>query len=101
MLNMGLAVSLEDGTTFPDVNLAPGDFVRFERHFGIKIGQILNLDDMSMEQMLYLAWSPLHRRAQTGLDFDSFCDQVSDLNFKSASQASPTPPAPSEDDSSS
>ena len=101
MFNLSLSVALEDGTTFPDVKLAPGDFVRFERQFGMRVGQMLTIDDMSMEQMLFLAWSPLHRRNQTGLDFDTFCDQVTEVDFESAGPASPTPPAPSEDDSSS
>jgi hypothetical protein len=101
MLKLTLDVTLEDGTTFPGVKVGPGDFVRFERHFQTKIGAIASVDDMSMEQILYLAWSPLHRTGASGLEFDDFCDQVENLDFKSGAHATPTPPAPSEDDSSS
>ncbi len=100
MFNLSLSVVLEDGTSFPDVKLAPGDFVRYERRFGVRVGQMLAIEDMSMEQMMFLVWSPLHRRNQTGLDFDDFCDVVAEVDFKSAGPASPTPPVPSEDDSS-
>ncbi len=97
MLKLHLSVTLADGTVFPAVKIGPGDFVRFERHFGIRIGQLTSIDEMSMEQMLFLAWTPLHRTGTTGLEFDDFCDQVEGLDFLSAEAATPTHPAPSED----
>lgn len=96
MLKLHLSVTLDDGTTFPAVKIGPGDFVRFERQFGVRIGQLTSIDDMSMEQMLYLAWSPLHRTKTTALEFDDFCDHVEALDFLSAEAATPTHPVPSE-----
>ncbi len=98
MIKLRASVTLEDGTSFPDVRVMPGDVVRFERHFGIRIADAG--DRPPLEQVLFLAWSPLHRKAMTSLTFDEFCDQVDEVDMSTGGAASPTDPAPSEDDSS-
>ena len=92
MQNVVLSVTLEDGTTYPEVKVKPGDVVRFERHFGIRLAG--GLDEPSLEQVLYLAWAPLSRTQSTALDFDTFCDQVENVDIVSAGAAVPSPPAP-------
>lgn len=99
VIKLKVTVTLEDGTTFPQVKVMPGDVVRFERHFKVRIGSIG--EDTQLEHLLYLGWSPLHRRGLTGLEFDDFCDQVENVDLSTDGDASPTSPAPSEDDSSS
>lgn len=98
MINLKTTVTLEDGTSFPQVKVMPGDIVRFERHFGVQVRVVES--DARFEHILYLGWSPLHRRGLTGLGFDEFCDQVENVDI-STGAVTPTPPVPSEDDSSS
>lgn len=116
MIKLRATVALEDGTVFPEVRLMPGDIVRFERHFGVRVGSLAgakvtttNADGEAetetipppFEHLLFLGWAPLHRKALTDLDFDAFCDVVENVDISTGGEASPTLPAPSEDDSSS
>lgn len=116
MNKLTVSVALEDGTTFSGVRVMPGDVVRFERHFGIRIGSLAgtkvvttNADGEEetevvpppFEHFLFLGWSPLNRKGLTALDFDAFCDVVETVDVSTNGEASPTSPVPSEDDSSS
>lgn len=104
MLNIKVGrVVMTDGTTYADVKMVPGDIVALERQYGIRAPE-LNENTAGLEHFLFLAWRPLHRTGRTGLSFDEFCDQVEDIDLDkmTANPAlSPTPPVPSEDDSSS
>jgi hypothetical protein len=71
-----MKVTMEDGTSYPEVAVLPGDMVRFETQFGMSMGAI---DELSVTQMSFLAWSPLHRKGLTGLTFEEFCDALGDL----------------------
>lgn len=99
MIKKKATITLEDGTTFPNVRIMPGDVVRFERHFGARIESIGGNE--LMEHALFLGWSPLNRKALTALTFDEFCDVVESVDISADGEASPIDPAPSEDDSSS
>ncbi len=92
-------VTLEDGTVFAGVRIMPGDVVRFERHFGVRIESVSGNE--LMEHALFLGWSPLNRKGMTPLTFDEFCDVVESVDISADGEASPTDPVPSEDDSSS
>lgn len=93
MLDLSIAVTLEDGTTYPGAKMLPGDIVAFERQFGIS-SMALNDDNACLEHMMFLAWRPLHRKNMYGGTFDEFCDLVTDIDVTKGTAEAPTPTLP-------
>jgi hypothetical protein len=60
-----------------EVRIGPKAEVMFERHFKVSMTKAGN--DISAENMYYLAWASLHCAGVEPLDFDSFLDVLEDV----------------------
>jgi len=83
---MKLTVNYIDGRTF-QADLTPGDFVRFERHFGIAASAVA--ESGLLEHVYYLAWLAASRSKNTDLDFDSWLDTIALANTEAAGPLQP------------
>lgn len=88
---MRLNVRYLDGSTF-DATLTPGDFVRFERHFGTSVAKVA--DQERLEHMYFLAHAAAKRTGNTALEFDEWIDTVA-LDSGGGDDAPLPPPPPS------
>jgi|TARA_Y100000389_G_scaffold100561_1_gene97288 hypothetical protein len=76
-----MIVVMNDGTKL-EVNIKPGDIVKFERKFDIPVSKLQ--EEQRYEWLLYLAWLGAKRNGVTD-DYDTWIDQVDDLDISGAS----------------
>ena len=72
---------MNDGTKL-EVNIKPGDIVKFERKFDVAVSKLQ--EEQRYEWLLYLAWLGAKRNGVTD-DYDTWIDQVDDLDISGAS----------------
>jgi len=76
-----MIVVMNDGTKL-EVNIKPGDIVKFERKFDVAVSRLQ--EEQRYEWLLYLAWLGAKRNGVTD-DYDTWIDQVDDLDISGAS----------------
>jgi len=76
-----MIVVMNDGTKL-EVNIKPGDIVKFERKFDIPVSRLQ--EEQRYEWLLYLAWLGENVNGVTD-DYDTWIDQVDDLDISGAS----------------
>lgn len=76
-----MIVVMNDGTKL-EVNIKPGDIVKFERKFDVAVSKLQ--EEQRYEWLLYLAWLGAKRNGVTD-DYDTWIDQVDDLDISGAS----------------
>ncbi len=76
-----MIVVMNDGTKL-EVKLKPGVIVKFERKFDVPVSKLQ--EEQRYEWLLYLAWLGAKRNGVTD-DYDTWIDQVDDLDISGAS----------------
>ena len=76
-----MIVVMNDGTKL-EVSIKPGDIVKFERKFDVAVSRLQ--EEQRYEWLLYLAWLGAKRNGVTD-DYDTWIDQVDDLDISGAS----------------
>jgi len=76
-----MIVVMNDGTKL-EVKIKPGDIVKFERKFDVAVSKLQ--EEQRYEWLLYLAWLGAKRNGVTD-DYDTWIDQVDDLDISGAS----------------
>ena len=76
-----MIVVMKDGKKL-EVKRKPGDIVKFERKFDVPVSKLQ--EEQRYEWLLYLAWLGAKRNGVTD-DYDTWIDQVDDLDISGAS----------------
>jgi|TARA_R110000751_G_scaffold86170_2_gene171636 hypothetical protein len=76
-----MIVVMNDGTKL-EINIKPGDIVKFERKFDIPVSKLQ--EEQRYEWLLYLAWLGVKRNGVTD-DYDTWIDQVDELDVTGSS----------------
>ena len=79
---MGNMIVVMNNSTKLEVNIKPGDIVKLERKFDIPVSKLQ--EEQRYEWLLYLAWLGAKRNGVTD-DYDTWIDQVDDLDISGAS----------------
>ncbi len=87
-MRMSLKVTYADGSGVDVVASAP-DFIAYERKFNRSIVRIG--DEARFEDLCFLAWTSLHRRKQTGDDFDTWIERLDAVGYGSEEDAEIVP----------
>jgi hypothetical protein len=84
-------VTLSGDRTFPWVG-GPGERIKAERHFGVKIANLA--DEISEEYIAFLAYTSLVKQKVEGLPstFDAFLDEIDDYEIDDDAPEPATPP---------
>ena len=61
------------------------DFIAYENKFSRSVGMFET--SLSLTDLAFLAWHCEHRTKKTGLDFDSWCNDVESMTLGDAAQA--------------
>lgn len=72
---MEITLELTGGETLV-ARPAPGDFVRFERHFDLPISVLDDPRKVRIDHTLFLAWSALKRTQQYAGTYDELLDRL-------------------------
>lgn len=83
-----MSVVMVGGDRYDDVRLMPGDVVKMERHYEVKVAE----GPTSFECTLYMVWMAAKRKGYAG-EFEVFLETLEDLGITSGT-STPTPPAP-------
>lgn len=86
---MQIAITYSDNRV-ETVSIAPGDLVRFERHFGMPASK-LGGDNTGVEHVTFLAWASLTRNGLETRDFDTFLNDLADVSGVTDSPPLPPP----------
>lgn len=86
-MKINLTVTYDDGRS-EAVSCGALDLVKFEEHFNQSIQTMGSSPRFG--QLCWLAWSSLHRRGRTSLDFEGWLDTVDEL--ADSEEGDPTPP---------
>lgn len=93
-MQLAINVTDQDGTTDRLVAY-PADFVAWERKSGRRLSDFAE-GGVGMEDLAYLAWSALRRRAGERPPFDVWLERLTDLEeADDQEEPTPTPPAAS------
>ena len=76
---MKLHIVMQDGAT-GDFVVTPKVQVMFEREFGGGIGKAL-MTDQKVEHLYWLAWKSMHAAGRSVKPFDSWLDEVVDVQI--------------------
>lgn len=77
-------VSAADGKTRTTIAAFP-DFIAFENKYNRSVAKFEV--EMTLTDLAYLGWHSEHRTKKTGLDFDSWINEVESLSIGSSADA--------------
>jgi hypothetical protein len=61
------------------------DFIAFENKFNRSVAKFET--ELTLTDLAYLGWHAEHRLKKTGLDFESWCDEIESLEVGDAAEA--------------